>query len=665
MGSAERSHDGTSSNITHGHPPAESGHARVHAPPAEGTQSVKRLLIILTLLAAPAHAATYWVSPTGTSTASGADSLANAKSLAWFNANAAPGDVCRFKSGSYSSPIMPNVDGTAANRVRYYGFPQDPGAVRVTDIQFGYQRGDYCTVKWVTTTNGMTGCYGASGAYPVGDSLVNCRTTNGGQGINIMGKSCVFDSLQISGTLSGGGQQHWISMYVGGNPAPWFVTNNVIKNCTFTPTVNVGGDLHIVGIAHGAYNTFYRNTFNVTVLGVSGYFFGVEQYEGYYNSFQENVWNFAMNGNAAGSRGLWCHRDSSSWNRYVRNTVNVTGSGGSLSFMLSNSGSYPGTTGHNYYGGNFIKDHAAQGGTGVFWFYDGTRQDTLEFNTIATDTNEPLINIPGGEMNGTVIRHNTLFTHGPTAISAGSASASNSPRLASNIYYCRAANGAGSENIKVPSGARLDSAGVFFSLGSSTAARAISYGGAAGAPGSGGNYGLAAQSVWGSPRFADSTYATLDPSVASPGFAVGSNWTDGFAGARPFATGDVTPPATVSNLAYTQVDSASVALAWTSPGDDGMTGTATLYDLRWSATPFTPATFASATPVSPQPPTISGGLTQTYAKLGLSPGTTYYFALRARDEAGNWSGVSNVLSATTLSLDSIPPATITDLSGSP
>lgn len=96
-----------------------------------------------------------------------------------------------------------------------------------------------------------------------------------------------------------------------------------------------------------------------------------------------------------------------------------------------------------------------------------------------------------------------------------------------------------------------------------------------------------------------------------------------------------------------------------------MTGTATLYDLRWSATPFTPATFASATPVSPQPPTISGGLTQTYAKLGLSPGTTYYFALRARDEAGNWSGVSNVLSATTLSLDSIPPATITDLSGSP
>lgn len=641
-------------------------HARERASLAgEGPRIVKRILVALALFAAPAHAATYWVSPTGSASASGADSLSNAKSLAWFNANAAPGDICRFKSGTYATAIQPNVDGTASNRIRYYGFPQDPGAVRVTNIQFGYARGDYCTVKWVTTTDGLTGCYGAAGQYPVGDSLVNCRTTNGGQGLTVTGKSCVFDSLQISGNLSGGGQQHWISLYVGGNPAPWFVTNNVIKNCTFTTNVNVSGDLHIVGIAHGAYNTFYRNTFNVTVQNVSGYFFGVEQYEGYYNNFQENVWNFAMSGSAAGSRGLWCHRDSSSYNRYVGNTVNVTGSGGDLSFMLSNSGSYPGTTGNNYYGGNFIKNHRPQGGTGVFWFYDGTRRDTLEFNTIATDATNSLISIPGGQMNGTVIRHNTFITSGATAIDAGSASASNNPRLASNIYYCRGTNGAGAENIKVPSGARLDSAGVFFSLGSSTAARAISYGGTAGAPGSGGNYGLAAQSKWGSPRFADSTFATLDPRVASPGIAVGSNWTDGFAGAVPFATGDAIPPVTVGNLAVTQVDSVSAVLAWTAPGDDGLTGTASQYDLRWSASPITSVNFTSATPVSPQPVPITGGLPQTYVALGLARGTTYHFALRTRDEAGNWSGVSNSVSATTTSSDTIPPAAINDLSSSP
>lgn len=645
------------------HAPSPAVAGRVRAPAAQGKEAVKRLLLLLTLLAAPAHAATYWVSPTGSATASGADSLANAKSLAWFNANAQPGDVCRFKSGTYSTPIMPNVDGTPANRIRYYGFPQDPGAVRVTDIQFGYQRGDYCTVKWVTTTSAFTGCYGAAALYPVGDSLVNCRTTAGGAGIRMMGKSCVFDSLRISGTVTSGGQ--WISLYVGGNPAAWFVTDNVVTNCIFSPTVNVSGDLHILGIAHGAFNKFYRNTFNVTVQSVSGYFFGVEQYEGYYNSFQDNVWNFAMNGNVAGSRGLWCHRDSSSFNRYVGNTVNVTGTGGNLSFMLSNSGSYPATTGNNYYGGNFIKNQSPQGGTGIFWFYDGSRRDTVEFNVIATDSNEPLVNIPGGAMNGTLIRHNTFYTNGPTAINAGSAVASNNPRLASNIYYCRTANAAGAHNVEVPSGARLDSAGVFFSLGSSAAARAISVGGVAGAPGSGGNFGLASQSVWGSPRFADSTFATFDPAVASPGFAVGSNWTDGFAGARPFVSGDAIPPATVGNLAVTLADTASVSLAWTSPGDDGLTGTPSLYDLRWSAAPFTAATFASATPVSPQPPAISGGLPQSYVMLGLDPGTTYYFALRARDDAGNWSGVSNVVSAVTRAADTTPPAAINDLSATP
>src|SRR6185369_82451 len=46
--------------------------------------------------------------------------------------------------------------------------------------------------------------------------------------------------------------------------------------------------------------------------------------------------------------------------------------------------------------------------------------------------------------------------------------------------------------------------------------------------------------------------------------------------------GDTTPPATVTNLTVSSVTSSSATLLWVSPGDDGNTGTATSYDIRYS-----------------------------------------------------------------------------------
>jgi sodium-dependent dicarboxylate transporter 2/3/5 len=45
--------------------------------------------------------------------------------------------------------------------------------------------------------------------------------------------------------------------------------------------------------------------------------------------------------------------------------------------------------------------------------------------------------------------------------------------------------------------------------------------------------------------------------------------------------------------------------------------------------------------------------------LGLTPSTTYYFALRTRDEADNWSDVSNLVSATTVYRVMVPVAIAT------
>jgi len=86
----------------------------------------------------------------------------------------------------------------------------------------------------------------------------------------------------------------------------------------------------------------------------------------------------------------------------------------------------------------------------------------------------------------------------------------------------------------------------------------------------------------------------------------------------------------------------SVVVRWTAPGDDGSVGTATAYDLRVSTAPITAGNFSSATPVDGLPAPRPSGTSQRVAIGGLTSGTTYYFALRTVDDAGNWSPISNV-----------------------
>lgn len=91
----------------------------------------------------------------------------------------------------------------------------------------------------------------------------------------------------------------------------------------------------------------------------------------------------------------------------------------------------------------------------------------------------------------------------------------------------------------------------------------------------------------------------------------------------------------------------TVALQWTAPGDDGMVGTASQYDLRWSLTPITAANFAAATRVTNTPAPTTSGTRQTFTVTGLLPNTSYYFALKTADERSNWSSISNVIQRTT------------------
>jgi hypothetical protein len=125
-------------------------------------------------------------------------------------------------------------------------------------------------------------------------------------------------------------------------------------------------------------------------------------------------------------------------------------------------------------------------------------------------------------------------------------------------------------------------------------------------------------------------------------------------------SGDLTPPAAVADLSVTSATGTSLALRWTAPGDDGSTGTASSYDIRYSTSAITNANWATATQAAGEPAPAAAGTVQTFTLTGLSGSQIYYVAIRATDDRSNVAALSNVASGTTL--DTIPPAPVRDLS---
>jgi chitodextrinase len=118
---------------------------------------------------------------------------------------------------------------------------------------------------------------------------------------------------------------------------------------------------------------------------------------------------------------------------------------------------------------------------------------------------------------------------------------------------------------------------------------------------------------------------------------------------------------TGAGAARAQATATSVRLAWTAPGDDSLSGRGTRYDLRWSTAPITTlAQFSIATLVTGMNAPQTAGAGESATVSGLVPSTTYWFALRTFDEAGNGSALSNLLQATTsASPDQERPAPVT------
>ncbi len=102
-------------------------------------------------------------------------------------------------------------------------------------------------------------------------------------------------------------------------------------------------------------------------------------------------------------------------------------------------------------------------------------------------------------------------------------------------------------------------------------------------------------------------------------------------------------PGLVPAICHAADESVSVTLKWTAPGDDSTRGRATAYDLRRSMTPITELNFSAATVITGLAAPQAAGSLESFTVAGLTSGVEYYFALRTKDDAGNWSKISNLV----------------------
>jgi hypothetical protein len=106
---------------------------------------------------------------------------------------------------------------------------------------------------------------------------------------------------------------------------------------------------------------------------------------------------------------------------------------------------------------------------------------------------------------------------------------------------------------------------------------------------------------------------------------------------------DTIPPSGVIDLgASPGPNGGQVTLYWTATGDDHNVGTPAGYDIRYFPVPINESNWAAASTANNTPGPLPAGEPQECTVSQLPGGSLLYFALKAVDDAGNESGLSNL-----------------------
>ena len=129
--------------------------------------------------------------------------------------------------------------------------------------------------------------------------------------------------------------------------------------------------------------------------------------------------------------------------------------------------------------------------------------------------------------------------------------------------------------------------------------------------------------------------------VTTNGLDANSNPLKGTARALNSVFDDISPSEVTDVAAFPGIGEGEINLSWTATGDDGTVGTASAYIVRYNVVEISTANWAASTAVTQSWTPQASGNIEWHVVTGLTSGTTYYFAVKAKDEAGNSSGISN------------------------
>ncbi|OGS20979.1 MAG: hypothetical protein A3J83_05965 [Elusimicrobia bacterium RIFOXYA2_FULL_40_6] len=109
-------------------------------------------------------------------------------------------------------------------------------------------------------------------------------------------------------------------------------------------------------------------------------------------------------------------------------------------------------------------------------------------------------------------------------------------------------------------------------------------------------------------------------------------------GATSWAQLDVTFPSDITDLSYSSLGNTYIELVWTAPGDNGTEGTTASYIIKYSTNEITALNFNSTNdPAETEPAPSAVNTRQSLTISGLQEKTTYWFAIKAFDEQGNYT----------------------------
>lgn len=656
----------------------ESPHARdviqIGDPPLMRFSLARPLLpgLMLLISVGAARAAIIEVSPTGT----GSGAPGSPTTMANANAIVKAGDVVRILPGTYPTAPDPATSGTAGARITYVGNLANPNQVVITPDMTIKRK--YISIKGLSFGGsvGFDRLSSSPGACAQFDSLAYANVYNS-FGMD-QAKDCMAYMVNVT---SGLGR---FSMSTPAAPPYQWTTpeRDTVRRCTFNVGQAVTDGYHVVQIrgatncvidSNRVYIQMYPNLVNEVDPFIAFFM--------RYCELKDNRWQVL---NTGGQGHMFRWRDSTQFNRVYRDSVILQGSG-YCRFAPSSAGTFVGTTTQNYFKGLYVKSSTDPSDYALY-YQNGMRRDTL-LNCIVIDSLGKAFTNGQVEQGTSLVDHCTFVGNSSWGVSemrcgvnqwGAMWSADGQMVFTNNLMYQLLPGGAGTEegmgwNFSTATDQLTSNGNLYFMAGKS-AGRAIGYtiqgqNTVFVPPGPGTSwattYGRDANSYWGSPRFVDSTFTNFDPRPGPGSFAAGRALDGTDIGALAAAGPDLVAPGTVANLNATEIYDNKAWLTWSSPGDDGSTGLAAAYDLRYSTTPITSTSFATATAVSPQPVPLVAGSAQSYLALNLTPGTTYYFAIKTRDEAGNWSGLSNVRTVATTASDAKSPAAVKDLTAAP